>query len=109
MSFVYIDTAQVQTVVMESPEVAALLRFAELVAPRVPSTLEQPVRAVRAPGARKIIREDLRLLCRPRLQHRRIERPVNLDAITVRKQRLVAEHSIQQQPLIAVGARSAER
>src|SRR5581483_11468748 len=77
-------------------------------APLAPVFFKQVVGALGAPGAGEVVRKDLRLFGGPGLQDRRIERPCSLDAIAMRKERLIAEHGIEQQPLVAVGPRLAE-
>src|SRR6185437_13111305 len=76
----------------------ASLRLAQLVAPLVTAPLQQPVGAIRTPRPRKVIGEHLGILRRPRLQNRRIQRPVHLHAVAMRKQCLISEHGIEQQP-----------
>src|SRR6185437_6942061 len=57
----------------------------------------------RPPGAAVIIWKILRLRRGPGFQHRSVERPCSLHAVAVRKQRGVAQHRVQQQPLITIG------
>ena len=72
------------------------------------AAFQQAVGALGAPRTGKVVGEDLRLLRRPGVEDRRIQSPVDLHAVAVREQRLVAEHGVEQQPLVAVGARFAE-
>ena len=77
---------------------------AQVIPPGMPASLQQTVAAIRPPCARKVIREHLRILGRPRLEDRRIQRPRRFHAVAVRKQRLVAQHRVEQQPLVSVRA-----
>ena len=66
------------------------------------------VGAFGAPGAGEIIGKDLRLFRGPGLEDGRVERPVGFDAVAMGEERLVAEHGVEKQALVAVGAGLAE-
>src|ERR1035438_2865155 len=80
----------------------------QIVPPHMPAALQQAIGALWAPRSGKIVGKYLRFLRRPGFENGRIERPIDLDAVAVREKRLVAQHRVQQQPLIAVGAGFAE-
>jgi hypothetical protein len=59
--------------------------------------------ALRTPGAAVIVRKVSWLVVCPTLKQRRIERPSYFDSFTVREQRGIAEHRVEQQALVAIG------
>ena len=64
---------------------------------------DQFIAALRPPGSGRVVGEGLRVLLRPGVEHGRVESPGGLYAFAVREKCGIAEHGIEQQPLVAVG------
>src|ERR1700722_8414022 len=86
----------------------SLRKLPELVAPDVSALFEQVVGALGTPASREVVGKHLRRLRGPSLENRSIQRPRGLDTIAMREEGLVAEHGVEQQALIPVGAGLAE-
>uniref|UniRef100_E6PY25 Uncharacterized protein n=1 Tax=mine drainage metagenome TaxID=410659 RepID=E6PY25_9ZZZZ len=64
--------------------------------------------AIGAPASGEVIWKDLGCFGGPGFEDRSIQGPGGLDAVAMSEERLIAQHGIQQESLVAVGGRFAE-
>src|SRR5262249_18482232 len=85
--------------VESSRSISAIVVIASVVAPRPTVAMKQVVGRGRPPCSGGVVRE-VRTVALPRRHHRVDELPLLLDLVRAREQRRVAEHRVEDEPLV---------